>query len=86
MHCFCNILCMVRCYVSVLQVVSGVNCMQEQRYAVRVTDTRRMWYVRGENGQLMTRIENGIPHDKSGTWTFEEINSRGLDQMARIRI
>ena len=62
------------------------DCMQEQRYAVRVTDTRRMWYVRGENGQLMTRIENGIPHDKSGTWTFEEINSRGLDQMARIRI
>lgn len=62
------------------------DCMQEQRYAVRVTDTRRMWYVRGENGQLMTRIENGIPHDKSGTCTFEEINSRGLDQMARIRI
>lgn len=62
------------------------DCMQEQQYAVRVTGTRRMWYVRGENGQLMTRIENGIPHDKSGTWTFEEIKAQGLDQMARIRI
>lgn len=29
--------------------------MQEQRYGVRVNDTRRTWYVRGENGQLMTR-------------------------------
>lgn len=64
----------------------GVNCMQEQQYAVRVTGTRRMWYVRGDNGQLMARIENGIPHDKSGTWTFEEIKAQGLDQMARIRI
>lgn len=60
--------------------------MQEQQYAVRVTGTRRMWYVRGDNGQLMVRIENGIPHDKSGTWTFEEIKAQGLDQMARIRI
>ncbi|WP_334117426.1 hypothetical protein [Ligilactobacillus sp.] len=60
--------------------------MEKQRYAVRVTDTRRMWYARGDNGQLMTRIENGIPHGKDDTWTFEEINSRGLDQMARIRI
>lgn len=60
--------------------------MQEQWYAVRVTDTRRMWYVRGENGQLMTRIENGIPHDKSGTWTFEEIKAQGLENVARIRI
>ena len=62
------------------------DCMQEQQYAVRVTGTRRMWYVRGENGQLMTRIENGIPHDKSGTWTFEEIKAQGLENVARIRI
>ena len=62
------------------------DCMQEQQYAVRVTGTRRMWYVRGENGQLMTRIENGIPHDKSGTWTFEEIKAEGLENVARIRI
>lgn len=47
---------------------------------------KRIKKARCVNGQLMTRIENGIPHDKSGTWTFEEINSRGLDQMARIRI
>ena len=62
------------------------DCMQEQQYAVRVTGTRRMWYVRGENGQLMTRIENGIPHDKSGTWTFEEIKAQGLENVARLRI
>lgn len=60
--------------------------MQEQRYAVRVTDTRRMWYVRGENGQFMTRIENGIPHDKSGTWTFEEIRNYHLENDLRIRV
>lgn len=30
MHCFCSILCMVRCYVSVLQVVSGVIEEEEQ--------------------------------------------------------
>lgn len=62
------------------------DCMQEQQYAVRVTGTRRMWYVRGENGQLMTRIENGIPHDKSGTWTFEEIRSYHLENDLRIRV
>ncbi|MCF2543741.1 hypothetical protein I6E08_00650 [Ligilactobacillus ruminis] len=44
------------------------------------------WYVRGENGQLMTRIENGIPHDKSGTWTFEEIRNYHLENALRIRV
>lgn len=66
--------------------IIATDCMQEQQYAVRVTGTRRMWYVRGENGQLMIRIENGIPHDKSGTWTFEEIKAQGLENVARIRI
>jgi hypothetical protein len=60
--------------------------MNPQRYAVRVVNSRVLWYARTDDNRIITVFSSSIPRNLSDTWTFEEIRNYHLENALRIRV
>ena len=60
--------------------------MNPQRYAVRVVNSRALWYARTDDNRISTVSSSSIPRNLSDTWTFEEIRNYHLENALRIRV
>lgn len=60
--------------------------MKVQRYAVRVINSSKLWYVRTDGDRIITISSSSVPRKLSDTWTFEEIRNYHLENALRIRV
>lgn len=60
--------------------------METQRYAIRVINSKKLWYVRTDGNRIITISSSSIPRNLSDTWTFEEIRKYHLENALRIRV
>jgi len=60
--------------------------MEAQRYAVRVINSKKLWYVRTDDNRIITISSSSVSRKLSDTWTFEEIRNYHLENALRIRV